>query len=346
MAKHGLFSIAAAILMLSAAPAFAGDIYLDDDFEGAAAFADLDWAIKDDTAGAIPTAPQIASTQGINVHAVNGNADQTLPKVTVVNQGALSTAKAYSGTKSVQLNSGQAIRLGNPNYVNRVLNWHMVFQFAFAADDATYALPPGTQVGHYKQDWNTASPVDDIPEVSYQLNFVKNATGGIDVIVAGANIKVATLTQGLGWAIVSMIATKNDVIGWNYWEAYDLINNAYRGPQPAGDPYNGVGDYAQLTRGIRAFVNSNNGELRTSEEIGANWAAANNANNTALVGWEIVAENGATLFVDDMFWAHGLFQDGKMAGSGITKGGAARLIDFVGPGQEPSADARDWQLFE
>jgi len=356
--KTRLFISISAILtlvMLVALPAGA-NVFMDENFEDASPFTDLDWPIKDNTTA--PTAGQITANQGINVRSTDANTGNTSPKVVMNNSGTVSTTYAYSGSQSLELASGQSMAVnGNAAYCNAALNWYNVVQFAVTVDDATLALSSGTQVGHFKINWSTDDPQDpNTVEVVYQLNFVTNGSGGIDFVVDQGSALAGQIAGAGNWAMVSVLAQKeiansvND--GLQNWEAYDPLTATYKGPQPTGDPFNNPSDtYAQLTDGIHVFVNSSTAaNTLSAAALGNDWCNSParsddaKANDTFLLNWEIVAENSGTLFVDECYWSHGLHQTDKDVDP-ITQEGAARMSDF-GTGQPPQqAEASTWTLY-
>jgi len=331
----------AGLVALFAGPV-AANIYLDENFEDATPFSDLNWPIQDNVTP--PDALQIQANQGANVRSIDGAAGNTAPKVVMTTDGAISTAESYSGSQSLQLASGQSMAVsGNAAYCNAALNWLIVMQFAVTVDAATLTLPSGTQVGYFRQNWSTdGSDGLGTVEAVYQLNFVRNAAGGVDIIVDTNSTKVGEIIAEGKWVVVSVIADKNpDPLG-TPWEAWDPITSTYKGPQPTGDPFNATGTYDVLDQGIYVFANSNTaGNHITAAEVGGGWCTAETGpNDTFLLNWEIAAENAGTVFVDECCWSHGLHQGGK-AVDPITQESSARLTAF----QPPEAAASTWTLY-
>ena len=324
-----------------AVPASA-NVYVDENFEDSTPFSNLGWAIQGDT---IPdTNATIAANQGINVRSANTNPDQTSPIVVMNNSGTVSGVKAFTGIQSLQLASGQSFAVnGNAAYVNAPLNWYNVVQFAVSANAATFALPASTQVGHFRMNYsNDGSTGTATIETVYQLNLVRNAGSGIDIVVQQGSTVVGTITAANPWAMVSVIVQKQATPAVN-WECWDPLRAEYIGPQPTGDPFHNAGTYATVAGGISVFVNSNTaGNYLSIADIGNNFCL--DGNLTFLVNWEVAAENGGTVYVDEPFWAHGLFQND--AGDDVaTQAGASRMNPFTVPTVPPTA-AKEWKLLQ
>jgi hypothetical protein len=142
--------------------------------------------------------------------------------------------------------------------------------------------------------------------------------------------------------MVSVIVQKQATPDIN-WECWDPLRAQYIGPQPTGDPIHSAGTYATLAGGISAFVNNNSaGSYLSIAAIGNNFCV--DANQTFLVNWEVAAENGGTVYVDEPFWAHGLFQNG-MGDDVATQAGASRMNPFT-VATVPPTGAKDWSLFK
>ncbi|MCX7019445.1 MAG: hypothetical protein WCK47_04475 [bacterium] len=348
MKSYKLFTTAGlvSLALMFAMPAL-GNIYMDENFENGTAFANLNYPVQDDTT--MPSESAIAASQGINVRATDSVAAGA-PIVAMNNTGTISTDYAFSGTHSLKLASGQAATVDNNSYHNYALNWYCFVQFALTVDSATLALPVGTRVGHYKENW--ATDVSLAVSVVYQLDFVRNATGGVDIIVDNNSAKAGTITGAGKWAVISVINDKNTSqsvsAGIENWECWDPLTLTYKGPQPTGDPFGGSGTYATLTDGIMVFVNNNTiGNQVSAEQLGHNWCddptqpdPTAKSNNTYFLNWEVAAENGGALFVDEFFWAHGWFAAGKGTAPS-NQDCAARLVKF----DAAPLSVAEWNLF-
>lgn len=346
--KSGLIKVmgVVALLSLAAAPATA-NIYLDENFEDASPFTNLGY--PEQGGATVPDASQIASTQGVNVRAVDNAPASLAPLAAFSNTGTVSTTYAYSGAQSLKLASGQSFAVvGDGAYVYPAQNWYNVIQLAVAVDEATLALPSTTQVGHIALNYSTdgtAAPA----ELVFRLNLVRNSTGGVDVIVQNNGAKAGEITAAGEWGMISLLAQK-DTQNPENWECWDPNTLTYKGPQPTGDPFNGSGTYASLTNGIWVFVNSNTaGAHLDAATLGNNWAwyppagVGEEGNQCNLLNWEVAAENSGTVYVDEVFWGHGMWQTDK--GVDInTQESAARMNAFELPPPPPTT-AGSWTLY-
>jgi hypothetical protein len=328
-------------LMLAAMTANA-NIYIDEGFEDSTPFTDHNWPIQD-SAVTTPSQTLIDTYQGINIRA--SAADQTTPKVTLTNSGTVSTAAKFKGLQSLKLTSGQSFFVPGP-FVNRPLNWMQSTQFAAAVDTATLALPPGTQVGHYKQNWSTDGDNATI-ELAYQINFVVNATGGVDIVQQNTSTGVGQMYQPGWFKVITLIAQKQ----WEPlpFECYDPLTSTYKGPQPIGDPFHGTGTKPMMAAGFNLFVNSETPASIYKPAGFGNWpnnSPADQANATYLMSWELVAENGGVLYIDEYFWCVGYFQEGNYPDL-ENQDCSARINSYIAPAppQPPSNDAKNWSLY-
>lgn len=335
--------LALAAVMFAGATTAQAHIYMDENFDDGTAFQDQDWLIS---ATADPVSNQIGATQGLNVRSDGGG-----PKVTVTHTGTVVDTIAFAGN-SLRLASGQSVQLGSPTYEFSGGNWWKVFQFAVATDDDTLALPVGTDVGSFKMEFSETA--DTTIDLTYQINFVRSA-GGVDLVVDLNSAVVGTLTAGNQWSVVTVLANRNlgSEEGGSFWEAYDPLTSTYKGPQPIGDPFNGSGEWQRMPAefGIAVFVNSNNPTNRIAgPDLPSNAFTdiAGDEDQANLVGWQIAADGG-NLYIDEMYWSHGLFQDGQGDGFGGdtnttpnngTPEGAARLLNFSA--SPPVNAIRNW----
>ncbi|MCX7018649.1 MAG: hypothetical protein NTY46_06605 [Candidatus Sumerlaeota bacterium] len=328
--KYGK-AVAVVALLLSATLAANANIFIDENFEGQTVFTDLNYPIRDDTTS--PTEANIAATQGINVRALD-DAQAAPPVLSISNTGTVTSVMAYHGTKCLQLASGQSVSVPSL-YTNAGMNWYQVMQFAISVNSATLQLPAGTRVGIYRQDWSTIGSTGPA-SVFYQLNFTRNAVGGIDIIVDNNSAKAGEITGAGNWAVITVVADKqiNNPVNWECWDPLKLV---YKGPQPTGDPIGGSGTYATLTDGIIVFVNSNSfANQINAATLGNNWAN----DNTYLLTWQLTATNNGTLFVDEFCYSTGKFQDGMATGA-MNQDAAARMAAF----NEPASAVDKWSLY-
>lgn len=310
---------------LGAAPAIA-NIYMDENFEDASPFTNHSWAVKDNVQ--LPTATSIAATQGVNIRA--DRPDAAGAQVSVDNSGTISSAAAFSGAQSLHLASGQHIAInGNGAYVWANLKWFKVVQFAVAVDAAALAQPVGAVVGRFQQNWSTDSGNTlSTVEVVYTLNLVRNAAGGVDIVIQNTGMKVGELAGAGQWTTVTVIAS-TQTAGPENWEAWDPLTSSYKGPKPVGDPLNDAGAYAGIDDGITVWIGADApGHRISAADLGSGWASP--SDSTYLLNWTIAAENGGGLHVDELFWCHGLCQS-NAAGNPISQDAAARMNPFGEP---------------
>lgn len=346
------FKLAAitAVLMLAASPAMA-NIYIHDTFDDGTAFENVGWWAINNTDEA--TLADVNAYQGINVRSdgvgVPGTHDPANEPVVMNFTGTVTNSMAFSG-RSVQLASGQEISVVNRNaYAYPSGDWWKVHQFAVAVDADTLALPDGTVVGHFQQDFNDDEE-STAAELIYKINFVRSGSG-VNIVVDNNGVVIGSITAADQWHVISVLSTPNaneeDPLRW---EAYDPLAGVYKGPQPVGDPYNNPEDiYPQpgAFYGIGVFVNSNTEANRIPATDLLPVFSGEEDNTTYLVGWEIRALGGGNLYIDNLFWSHGLFQDGKMAENRGTQEGALRLMEFDAEAEGPAPNAtRHWTTFQ
>jgi hypothetical protein len=149
--------------------------------------------------------------------------------------------------------------------------------------------------------------------------------------------------------MISLLAQKNVQAPEN-WECWDPLTSTYKGPQPTGDPINSTGTYATLTNGIWVFVNSNTaGAHLDAATLGSNWGwnptapVGDEGNYTFLLNWQVAAENGGAVYVDEAFWCHNLLQTDKGV-DGNSQDAAARMNVFGPPPVLPTG-AASWTLY-
>jgi hypothetical protein len=358
MKAFRMFLLAAAAAALTA-PASA-NLFLDEGFETGTPFTNRDYPVRNPNT----TAPSV-TPQGTNVRCER-EADAAAPQFAVTNTGTVSAAAAYTGSNGLQLASGQSVAVNNSGglYTNSDLNNHVVMQFALAFPASVFSLPANTQVGSYAQNWDTDNLATPASEVTYQLNFKRNGTGGVDIIVNNNSTIAKTVTAANTWSVITVVAAKAQEpaaphYGGYTWIGWDPFNKKFVGPQPAsGDPNTGavmLDQCTTLTCGIHLYVNSNTDtNFISNTALGATptWCGTDaTKGDTALLTWSLAAENGGTLLVDDMFFSMSELQGitsapGPSSPNFISQEYAARLVDFTGPAGPGPTAAKDWSLFE
>jgi hypothetical protein len=345
-----------AAMALFALPAGAGNIFLDEDFEDGTPFQNQNYPVQNDST--FVDLATINARQGVAIRSGDGGG-AAAPQIAIAHSGTISTDAAWKGTNGLQLASGQFVRVDNTAgiYTGANQNNHHTFQFAVKFPPAVFSLAAGTQVAHLRQDWSTDG-ANTVIEQTYQLNFVRNATGGIDLIVANNAGIAGTITPDHDFSVVTVIAEKaldpNPDYGNGYfWIAWNPFTQEFIGPQPINsDPATGTvplpnTNMATHACGIHTYLNANAASnFIPNTELG-NWNETNKG-SVCLIYWELVAENGGTLLVDEMYWSVGYNQnvaDADRKPNAFTQEASARMNKFVVP-PPPSADARDWSLYE
>lgn len=302
-------------------------IYMDEDFEGAQAFVDRAFPIQDST-----TQPTQPLAQGINLRA--WDAGHTTPPVQIgTAQGTIVSTRAFEGSQSYRLNSGQTLAVSPGQFPFASGGALRVWQFAVNTDSATTALTSGTEVGRFALDFTTDTPTDLTPEVTVEILLKVNGAGGVDlVLVNKANAVIGTLSGAAdNWQVVTLVANLQVSAGTRedtsiQWGAYDPFTGTYKGPQPAAvpDPPKPL-----MTTGIHVFVDGAaplEVVLTRAVELGAAWGNESGAaDTTAEIGWTFAAENGGTVYLDNLSWDAGVH--GSYDGA-FEREQAARLTQF------------------
>jgi len=382
--KNILFVCLAVVALLSFAATNAGATpYMDEDFEGTSAFVDRDGPVRNYTS--VPVFPLV---QGINVrywgdpakYPVPGdpkstdwymglyNHGDTFYKVSsMTNTGVVTSDRFFDGAKCLQLDSGQLVKPAAGSFPWRCPDQTRLIQFAVSTNASTANLTEGTQVGHFKIDYST-NGTDLTPEVTVTVNFVVNSSGGVDIIVDNNDTTIGTLTGQAGdWHMISVIAQgqltdDGSASAPQEWRVYDYSDGSYdahyKGPQPPNPSVPPTAlNYATLEAGVHFFVDSDSTATATYlsyTDLGSNWGvpASQSPQQTYEIGWEIAAENGGTLFIDDMYWDGVGHSDPT---NGYCKEEAARMEDFDKATTEPSeapptptplpAGVKSWDLY-
>lgn len=342
-----LFTVAACVVALAAMPASA-NIHLDENFEGASAFVDHDYPVTGETAAV--TAESLLN-QGVNLRDWAYDAASSTPCV-VDTTGAVVTSRFFTGAKSLQLEDGEAVGV-NGDFAARDSVWFKDLQFAISVDDAVYGLAGGTQIGHITWDFSTDNNVTNGAEAAYELDLVMNGSTAVDLKL-GSTV-LGTLTGSTGdWLVVTLIAQLDMfTVGGEKFECLDPLTGLYKGPQPTGTPtLSSQAGWPLMVAGITAFVNSNAGVLTAPADIDAAWGALTNddpGKDTDEIDWEIAAENGGILYVDEMYWGTSAHQQAERGYDGEA---AARLICFDAEPDEsapvpppPGAAVGVWEIF-
>jgi hypothetical protein len=322
-------------------------IWIDEDFEQATAFADLGFAVNNDTTTV--TADYIAATQGINVRS-GFSTRPAPPALTVTTSGTV--VQRMDGCLQpvdhcLRVASGQFVRVGDgaPTFTGADAS-PMVIQFSLKPEPAA-AQPRGTSMGHFRINWS-ADGDNETAELSHQIDFVYLGGCGDGYVLRdhATGLQMPGGYAGL-FQVVSAVVVKPTAAPLQ-WECYDPIQGKYKGPQPTNPalfPQPQPSDYPLLDEGVHVFVGQEENWYRRSfSSMGATPTVA----PTHLLSWEIAAENGATLCLDQISFVGALFSSGKIQGA-ANQDAAARLDDFHShcyPVVDCFAAAKDWELFE
>ncbi|MCX7017556.1 MAG: hypothetical protein WCK47_12240 [bacterium] len=310
--------------------AAAGNIFIDENFEGAQAFVNWNYPVIgawDATDNPPPPDAGIIAKKGILLRAFDTSVSNKENPV-INNTGSVVTARHFLGSKCLQLASNQSVNMSpSATYVGAETGEIRFFQFALGADAASAALPVGTVIGHYKSDWSIVTT--DTIECSMVLNFQVNSTGGIDIYCPNTSSIVGSFQPGAGpgphWALVSVI---QDIRPFPVaWINYDPLTTTYKGPVHGDEPTS----FPTVQSGMLIFVNSKSGGAEVlADQIGPGWGNdfaddPPGVLNSREITWEIKAMNGGTLFIDDLYWdvcGH------KSITEGFSQEEAARMKDF------------------
>lgn len=352
------------ILLLLATTSGRAAIYVHEDFEEAQIFVDRDYPVKGEAT--VPT-PQIVAVRGMNLRSYDDTPERTVPKAGVATTGQVTQSRFFEGSRSLQLDAGQTLGSSVFPYVSSGSGPAGRFiQFAVSASEATGQLPPGTEVGFFKQDWSLTDTVSR--EASLELALRVTAAGRIEVFCENTASVAGEFGAGVGeWAVISVMAYDRREEGhadtqpneydefWQdgffhmRWSAFDPLTNTYKGPQTGQEP----DTFPVLPTGIYVFVNSDSLDEAVyvhPDQMGPHWGqdAADGGNSgglnmSRLIGWDFGALNGATLFVDHLYWDAAYHERWEV---GWTQEGAARMLAFDAFNQEvaPPNASRHWHV--
>jgi hypothetical protein len=346
--KHSLATVLMCSLILAIPLAGSAHIYLDEDFEGTTVFTDRDWPIRDTST--IPT-PSIVGVKGLNLRSWDSSEGETTPKPLIANTGTAVSTRYYQGARCLQLASGQSVGI-SPTlaYTGRGMGEIRFFQFALGCTPQTVLLPPGSKAGHFRSFWSCSS-VDTV-ETSMTISFIVNGVGGVDLVCDNTHTVLGSLEGGCGkWKLVSVMSQQSYYAPPTptlvSWQQQDILTGVFKGPVTGGEP----ATFPQIPSGIHIYVNSKTAALSLlPDQVGTGWGNDSSANailNSVELGWEISSMNGATLFVDNMYWDGGWH---TVYSEPADQEQACRMTEFNTAASEqilpPSTDARNWQLFD
>lgn len=323
-----------------------GAIYLDENFEGIEPFVDRKFPVISGTAQ--PVKPLL---MGVNLRAFSK--EQAVPPVLMQNMGGtVVTGRAFEGTHSYRLASGQKLSVTPGQFPYRNGAWFRLWQFAVNTDLVTAKLPPETKVGHFKIDYSNDSTTDLTPDVFIQLTLRVNTSGGVDLVCVNKNDMVLGTLNGkeTSWLIVTLMAMNKVTKGARSdttegWIAYDPFLKVFKGPQPS-DPIRPT--TIPISTGIHIYVNGSENRnivLMRARELGNNWGNEEEGESvTSEIGWEFAAENRGIMYLDNLYWeAKGApnLDNGidLEQGARLTQFGEVAALDSSQPEQPKTSDA-------
>jgi hypothetical protein len=333
--------------------ASAMNILIDEDFEGVTPFVDQHFPIqaRGGTMITTPTQAQVA-VKGLNLLDYYYQ-DPTTATILTVNTGRVVTTQSFRGAQSLELNPGERVATELPAGVDQSGGCDFL-QFALSASLESARLPAGTQVGHLKMFWSTTDTVT-LSAVT-ELDFKVVGPGRIHIVCAntGSIVSEMRVVGGcvpvLSWQLMSIISdtrrpdAPDPTLDDLPWQAYDPLTGKYKGPVTGHEP----ASFPTLVGGQHIFCNSKvEGVTLQPDQVGPGWGDTSNLSSerrTGLLGWEIAAENGGTLYVDDIYLDVGRHADYM---NGAYQHQAARMNEFDQRGNFlwADCDARDWQLY-
>jgi hypothetical protein len=127
--------------------------------------------------------------------------------------------------------------------------------------------------------------------------------------------------------------------------AYDPLRKIYKGPRTHQEP----SVFPKMPTGISVFVDRDTSPTFVPPDaVAPGWGnddiKENAVLNTNELAWEIGAENGATLFVDNLYWDCGYHGKEGESVDGCDSEQAARMLEFDQRANEPipGTGAREW----
>lgn len=336
MKRSSIIALAITLsLFLVSSLAMAG-IYMDEGFEGAVAFQDQNFPVRDATVTE-PT-PAIIAVKGIRLRAYEDSASYTSATV-VTNTGSVTTEAFFEGLKSLKLASGQTV--GSDAFGQRGSGNFRTWQFAVSAASAAFSQAAGTVVGSFTIDWDYAGKVAG--EGFLQIDLVVESATKMNIVIENNGANVGSFAPG-EWRVVSVIIyprnfAPNDLE--DEWDGTDTLSGTTKGPHGQ-----------KLAAGAHVFVGtqatSGPGYSRVlPAEIGTGWDVGASGESITLNSWFLTAKNGGAIYVDNLYWDN-YFHDPTIDAAPASHEANARLMAFdkqSGPVAPPEASARTWDLY-
>ncbi|MEO8376877.1 MAG: hypothetical protein ABI579_04335 [Candidatus Sumerlaeota bacterium] len=165
------------------------NVWMDEDFEGAAAF-----------------------VQGTTLDPYSANANTAPVSAVLTNTGAVVTSKSFQGLKSYELEPGETLAVGEP-YQDQANGNFQSFQFAVNVDP----IPAAGTVGTFRWNFDSNNGVAPTTEYSYYVRLVSTGTAvnviaGEDVFnVVPSESTITTLTSNTDWKFITVLMQKDGV---------------------------------------------------------------------------------------------------------------------------------------
>jgi len=342
-------------------------LYIHEDFEDATPLENLGFPLQPLGNGTMPDAAQMAR-RGINLR---GHSDQGIwnpggspaeyndvdPPLSLTATGSVTKERMFLGAQSYKLDSGE--KIATNEFAHRFWGWSKDYQFAIAVDGASLQ-PTGTKIGHFKIEWYC--PPADPPlavftgtepvNATFELELIMSGPNAVNVVCANNGAVVGTLTGDVSnWLLLSILeVTKTDDPDFDYYN-WDPVMLVAKGPIPndlVGEP--DATTFTSLDGGMHVYVGSKRNAATivpaaTLNPLWGNYGDQATQSRPYLIRWEIAAENGGALYVDNLFWNLAGHQNAGTRGheSEVSQ----RMLPFDQATTEvfQGAAARDWELY-
>jgi len=332
------------------------NIVVDEDFDQGTVFTNHGYnALRMELTSASQAA--IDARQGLNVEWSNTLNNSSILAV-VTNTGTASTEAYFSSPNSLKLASGQSAVMswtGATTTNNWARYYNNFYQFAVRTTTAALAaVSPGTTIGHFKIDFSTDGYTNLTTEATVQFDFRSKSATAAEVVYQGQSLGNILPYSGW-WTVVSIINHPRP----NYaaaWGALDWVHGTIpSNPRIKGEvqlPWVvGNTTTTRVRDGLTVYVNGNTpATVLSTQSITVTPGApgfGQLAEKTAVNGFEIAAENGGTIYVDDMFMS---CDTAEADVASFPKHQAARMLTFTGSEvEEPiyplPAAVKNWSLY-
>lgn len=260
-----LKALLALVITLALAGNAAASVWMDENFDGTAQFVQGDGG---------PTADPTHTLDPISTNPLTSTISAVLTQT-----GSVVSTKAFSGSNSYRLNTGQTLAVGEPYSDQQHGSFH-VFQFAVNVDP----IPAAGTVGTFR--WNLDTDNDNAPTVDNSFYVRLVSTGSAVNVIAGEDVagststQIGTLASSGAWGFVTVVIQK------------DPTSPAAYGNLPAGTYAQGAHFFFNST--TAATVIPIGGTPSVPQFRGRNWA--------------FTVDSGS-VYLDDVTWEGGMDGD-------------------------------------